>query len=90
MPGFSREDQQLSLQLDALPAAGVPHADIIKEKESGIRQRPGFDALLKRLQPGDSLVAWKVDRLGREPDPKWPLVTEVLAQGQSGAMTCML
>lgn len=62
----SREDQQLALQLDALTAAGVPHGNIIKEKESGVRQRPGFDALLTRLQPGDSLVAWKVDRLGRD------------------------
>ena len=62
----SREDQQLALQLDALAAAGVPHGNIIKDKESGIRQRPAFDALLKRLQPGDSLVAWKVDRLGRD------------------------
>jgi len=62
----SREDQQLALQLDALEAAGVPHANIVKEKESGARQRAGFEALLERLQPGDSLVAWKVDRLGRD------------------------
>ena len=62
----SREDQQLALQLDALAAAGVPHSNIIKEKESGVRQRPAFDALLRCLQPGDSLVAWKVDRLGRD------------------------
>ena len=62
----SHEDQQLALQLDALAAAGVPHGNIIKEKESGVRQRPAFDALLERLQPGDSLVAWKVDRLGRD------------------------
>ena len=62
----SREDQQLALQLDALAAAGVPHGNIIKDKESGTRQRPAFDALLQRLQPGDSLVAWKVDRLGRD------------------------
>ena len=62
----SREDQNLALQLDALEAAGVIQANIVEEKESGARQRPGFSALLKRLQPGDSLVAWKVDRLGRD------------------------
>lgn len=39
---------------------------MVEEKESGARQRPGFDALLKRLQPGDSLIAWKADRLGRD------------------------
>ena len=62
----SREDQNLALQLDALDAAGVISANVVEEKESGARQRPGFNALLKRLQPGDSLVAWKVDRLGRD------------------------
>jgi len=62
----SREDQALALQLDALEAAGVLLANIVQEKESGARQRPAFDALLKKLQPGDSLVAWKVDRLGRD------------------------
>ena len=62
----SREDQQLALQLDALEAAGVPRANIVEEKGSGARQRAGFEALLERLQPGDSLVAWKVDRLGRD------------------------
>ena len=62
----SREDQNLALQLDALEAAGVIQANVVEEKESGTRQRPGFNALLKRLQPGDSLVAWKVDRLGRD------------------------
>jgi DNA invertase Pin-like site-specific DNA recombinase len=62
----SREDQHLALQLDALEAAGVIRANIVEEKESGARQRPAFDALLKRLLSGDSLVAWKVDRLGRD------------------------
>lgn len=60
----SREDQALALQLDALEAAGVPSANVVQEKESGARQRPVFDALLKKLKTGDSLVAWKVDRLG--------------------------
>ena len=62
----SREDQQLALQLDALEAAGVPAENVVQEKESGARQRPAFDALLKKLNSGDSLIAWKVDRLGRD------------------------
>jgi DNA invertase Pin-like site-specific DNA recombinase len=62
----SREDQALALQRDALEAAGVPGAHIVQEKESGVRQLPVFDALLKKLNAGDSLVAWKVDRLGRD------------------------
>lgn len=44
----------------------MPSARIVQEKESGARQRPAFEALLKKLQAGDSLVAWKVDRLGRD------------------------
>lgn len=59
-------DRALALQLDALEAAGVPSAHIVQERESGVRQRPNFDALLRKLQTGDSLVAWKVDRLGRD------------------------
>ncbi len=43
----SREDQALGLQLDALEVAGVPSANIVQEKESGARQRPAFEALLK-------------------------------------------
>ena len=62
----SREDQALALQLDALEAAGVLSANIVQEKESGARQRPAFESLLKRLKTGDSLFAWKVDRLGRD------------------------
>ena len=62
----SREDQQLALQLDALQAAGVPETNIVQEKESGAGRRPAFDALLRKLNSGDSLIAWKVDRLGRD------------------------
>ncbi len=55
----SREDQALALQLDALEASGVPSDNIVQEKESGARQRPAFETLLKKLKTGDSLVAWK-------------------------------
>ena len=40
----SREDQNLALQLDALEAAGVTQANMVEEKESGARQRPGVNA----------------------------------------------
>lgn len=43
----SREDQALALQLDALEASGVPSDNIVQEKESGARQRPAFETLLK-------------------------------------------
>jgi DNA invertase Pin-like site-specific DNA recombinase len=63
----STEDQELGLQISALRAAGVPEASIVLEKASGKAgaDRPLYAALLARLADGDSLVVWKVDRLGR-------------------------
>jgi len=64
----SKQDgtQALDLQLDALVAAGVqPHA-IYREMMSGrAEQRPELDHCLKALRTGDTLVVWKLDRLGR-------------------------
>ena len=60
----STEDQSLNLQLDALRAAGC--ARIFKEKTSGqSRKRPEFEAALKALKPGDQMIVWRLDRLGR-------------------------
>jgi DNA invertase Pin-like site-specific DNA recombinase len=63
----STEDQELGLQVSALHDAGVPEANIITEKASGKAgaERPHYAALVGRLQDGDKLVVWKVDRLGR-------------------------
>jgi DNA invertase Pin-like site-specific DNA recombinase len=63
----STEDQELGLQITALRDAGVPEANIVQEKASGKAgtDRPLYDALLRRLDDGDRLVVWKVDRLGR-------------------------
>jgi DNA invertase Pin-like site-specific DNA recombinase len=61
----SREDQELALQVDALTAAGVEPGRLVKEKLSGVADRPRFRKLLASLGAGDTLVTWKVDRLGR-------------------------
>jgi Enterobacteriaceae phage serine recombinase len=63
----STEDQELGLQVAALREAGVPESHIVREKASGKAgsDRPLYAALLARLQDGDRLVVWKVDRLGR-------------------------
>ena len=63
----STEDQELGLQITALRAAGVPESCIVQEKASGKPDvdRPLYAILLARLGDGDSLVVWKVDRLGR-------------------------
>jgi DNA invertase Pin-like site-specific DNA recombinase len=57
-------DQSLDLQLDALRAAGCEK--IFKDIASGSRtSRPQFDEMLSYLRAGDTIVVWKVDRLGR-------------------------
>ena len=59
-------NQSTDLQHDALLAAGVEVSRIYTDKMSGRHdQRPGLDACLKSLRSGDTLVVWKLDRLGR-------------------------
>lgn len=58
--------QTLDLQRDALLAAGVEAVHIYEDKASGrTEERPGLEAIRKALRAGDTLVVWKLDRLGR-------------------------
>lgn len=58
--------QVLDLQKDALLNAGVSQAMVYEDYASGkVDDRPGLDSCLKALRPGDTLVVWKLDRLGR-------------------------
>src|SRR4051794_2377701 len=59
--------QTLDLQRDALLAAGIEPGHLYEDQASGKRDnRPGLEACLKALRQGDTLVAWKLDRLGRD------------------------
>ena len=59
--------QSLDLQRDALIAAGVAPEAIYKDEASGKRDvRPGLEACLKALRAEDTLIVWKLDRLGRD------------------------
>ncbi|MGI4959771.1 MAG: recombinase family protein [Janthinobacterium lividum] len=63
----STDDRQsVSLQKDALVASGVDERHLHQDKASGARDdRPGLKGCLSDLRPGDVLVVWKLDRLGR-------------------------
>ena len=60
----STRGQDLALQLDALEQAGCER--VYKDVGSGtIRRRPELDACVDYLRGGDTLVVWRLDRLGR-------------------------
>ena len=70
------------LQRDALAAAGVDPAHIYEDSASGRRDsRPGLDACVKALRPGDTLVVWKLDRLGRDLRHLVTLVDDLTKRG---------
>jgi len=58
--------QGLDLQRDALLAVGVKPSQLYEDQASGKKDdRPGLEACLKSLRDGDTLIVWKLDRLGR-------------------------
>lgn len=58
--------QVLDLQRDALIAAGVLPEHLYEDFAAGTKdEREGLNACLKALRPKDTLVVWKLDRLGR-------------------------
>ncbi len=60
----STQDQNLDLQNDALKAAGCEN--IYTDKMSGAKtNRPGLEEILGFIRKGDTLVVWRLDRLGR-------------------------
>lgn len=59
----STTDQDPALQLDALTAAGCER--IWTETASGAAERPQLVDLLSHARSGDTLVVWRLDRLGR-------------------------
>lgn len=60
----STQDQNLELQREALAKAGCQK--VFEDKVSGTRaDRPGLGKTLEMLREGDTLVVWKLDRLGR-------------------------
>lgn len=76
----STQDQNLDLQTEALTKAGCEK--IFNDKISGSRaERPGLTKALEMLREGDTLVVWKLDRLGRSVKNLVDLVGELHQQG---------
>ena len=74
--------QTTDLQRDALLAAGVDERHLFQDKASGARDdRPGLAQVLAFLRPGDVLVVWKLDRLGRSLPHLIEIVTGLKAAG---------
>ena len=62
----STNGQDLQLQTDALLRSGVPKKLIFVDKVSGANAaRSGLDECLEQLRDGDTLIVWRLDRLGR-------------------------
>jgi DNA invertase Pin-like site-specific DNA recombinase len=76
----STDEQDLALQLDALNQAGCER--VFTDKASGsANNRPGMEQLLSHLRPGDCLVVWKLDRLGRTVKGLVDMVTDLETKG---------
>jgi len=58
--------QSMDLQRDALLAAGVDARHLYEDRASGAKDdRSGLAQMLEFVRPGDVLIVWKLDRLGR-------------------------
>jgi DNA invertase Pin-like site-specific DNA recombinase len=78
----STDDQDLTLQLDSLAGLGIKQDNTFTEKISGAKtERPGLDACLARLLRGDTLVVWRLDRLGRSMHHLVELIEELRNRG---------
>jgi DNA invertase Pin-like site-specific DNA recombinase len=74
--------QTTDLQRNALLGAGVAPRHLFEDKASGARDdRLGLQQALDYVRPGDCLVVWKLDRLGRSLSHLLSIVTTFQAQG---------
>lgn len=78
----STEEQNHDLQYDALIASGVKPKNIYKDIISGTTtSRDGLDTAIGELKEGDTLVVWKLDRLGRKAIHLYTLVDGLQTRG---------
>jgi len=85
----STNEQEVQLQLDALLKAGCTKENIFIDHVSGSRaNRPGLEKCLNVLQAGDTLLVWRLDRLGRSMPHLVSLVEDLHAKGVGFRSIC--
>ena len=78
----STQEQELALQLDALEKVGCQKSRIFIDRMSGSKEkRPGLDKCMAELQAGDTLIVWRLDRLGRSMGHLVSLIEDLKAKG---------
>ena len=77
----STNEQNLDLQVDALRAAGCVHLFCDRGYSGSMKSRPALDECLRALNTGDTLVTWKLDRLGRSLAHLISLIKELDTRG---------
>ena len=74
----STQKESLELQLDALRAAGC--ARVWSDVGTGQHARSSLTEVLDYLRPGDTLIVWRLDRIGRRTGELIQLVTDLAAR----------
>ena len=85
----STREQDLQLQLDALEKVGCLKSRIFVDKVSGAKaERPGLNECLAELKCGDTLIVWRLDRLGRSMHHLVLLIEDLRQKGISFKSIC--
>lgn len=84
---ISTDQQSLDLQVDALAAIGCEKvfSDVITGKDT---KRPGLGNALSHLRQGDTLVVWRLDRLGRSLKDLINIIEDLSSQGINFKSLC--
>lgn len=77
----STAEQDVSLQTSALEEAGCSEVFVDQGVSGAERDRPALTELLEKLEAGDHLVVWRLDRLGRSLPHLVQIVTELAERG---------
>lgn len=78
----STKDQNHELQINALKDAGCHPSDIYIEKISTRKKiRPSFNKVMRLIQEGDTLVVWKIDRIGRSVKELVTILEDLMDKG---------